>query len=234
MKTDELVSMLAEGVAPVDAHAVARRFALALAWGVPAAFAVMAIMLGLRPDLAAATRLPMFWVKLVVPAAVGLAALVAAQRLGRPGMRLGGAVLAIVAPVAALWLMAGGMLAGAEPGERPGLVLGSTWRTCPFNIAMISLPLFVAAFWAMKGLAPTRLALAGAGAGLLGRRGGGGGLHLSLPRDEGAVPRGLVRAGDGHSGGRGSGARAAPVALVAKEPGRQRAWPAPGRIAVTA
>ena len=167
LKTDELVSMLAEGVAPVDAHAVARRFALALAWGVPAAFAVMAIMLGLRPDLAAATRLPMFWVKLVVPAAVGLAALVAAQRLGRPGMRLGGVLLAIVAPVAALWLMAGGMLAGAEPGERPGLVLGSTWRTCPFNIAMISLPLFVAAFWAMKGLAPTRLALAGAGAGLL-------------------------------------------------------------------
>jgi hypothetical protein len=32
---------------------------------------------------------------------------------------------------------------------------------------MISLPLFAATFWAMKGMAPTRPALAGAGAGLL-------------------------------------------------------------------
>jgi hypothetical protein len=32
---------------------------------------------------------------------------------------------------------------------------------------MISLPLFMATLWAMRGLAPTRLALAGASAGLL-------------------------------------------------------------------
>ncbi|MEO8407393.1 MAG: DUF1109 domain-containing protein, partial [Oxalobacteraceae bacterium] len=44
---------------------------------------------------------------------------------------------------------------------------GSTWATCPFNIAMLSIPAFIGIFWAMKGLAPTRLALAGASAGLL-------------------------------------------------------------------
>ena len=51
--------------------------------------------------------------------------------------------------------------------ERAELVLGGTWNACPLNIAVLSLPVFVAALWAMKGLAPTRPALAGAAAGLL-------------------------------------------------------------------
>jgi hypothetical protein len=46
-------------------------------------------------------------------------------------------------------------------------VLGKTWRVCPFNIAMLSIPGFIAVFWALKGLAPTRLALTGAAGGLL-------------------------------------------------------------------
>jgi hypothetical protein len=82
-------------------------------------------------------------------------------------MRLGQVGLALAAPVLLLWLACGGELLAAEPGQRVGLILGATWKTCPFNIAMISLPLFVAMFWVMRGLAPTQLALAGAGAGLL-------------------------------------------------------------------
>lgn len=167
MKTDELVAMLAGGVTAVDSHAVERRFALALVLSLPLAIAIMLIVLGLRSDLADASHLPMFWVKFGVPAAVALAACAAALRLSRPGMRLGRLGLAILAPVAVLWLISAVKLAGAEPAERMSLVMGSTWRSCPFNIAIISLPLFAAAFWAMKGLAPTRLALAGAGAGLL-------------------------------------------------------------------
>jgi hypothetical protein len=167
MKTDELVALLAAGVTPVDAHAVTRRFALALVLGIGGALLVAAAALGFRDDLADAARLPMFWVKLGVPALLGMASLAAVQRLGRPGMRLGNLGVALAAPVVLLWLLAGVVLVEADPGERTGLVLGSTWRTCPLNIAMISLPLFIASFWAMKELAPTRLALAGAVAGLL-------------------------------------------------------------------
>lgn len=47
------------------------------------------------------------------------------------------------------------------------MVLGNTWRTCPINIAVLSIPAFVTVFWAMRGLAPTRLRLAGAASGLL-------------------------------------------------------------------
>ena len=39
--------------------------------------------------------------------------------------------------------------------------------SCPWIIAVLSLPAFAAAFWAMQGLAPTRLRLAGASAGLV-------------------------------------------------------------------
>ena len=43
---------------------------------------------------------------------------------------------------------------------------GSTWRVCPFLIAGLSLPILIAVLRAMRELAPTRLRLAGAAAGL--------------------------------------------------------------------
>ncbi|RZL99605.1 MAG: DUF1109 domain-containing protein, partial [Variovorax sp.] len=45
--------------------------------------------------------------------------------------------------------------------------LSRTWRVCAENIAMLSVPVFLAAIWTLKGLAPVRPALAGAGAGAL-------------------------------------------------------------------
>jgi len=167
MKTDDLVSLLAAQATPVRHDVVARRFALALAWGVPASMLLLALTFGVRPDLAEAAQLPMFWTKLAFAAALAGAGVCAGSRLSRPGMRLGAAWLAVAAPVALLWLLAAWVLADAAPSERAALVLGNTWRSCPFSVALISSPMFVAAFWAVKGLAPTRLALAGAGAGLL-------------------------------------------------------------------
>lgn len=167
MKTDDLVKLLAAGVTPVPAHAVERRFALALAWGLPGAFVLMVLTLGIRADLAQAASALMFWVKPVFAASLALAGLFATERLARPGMGLGLAPAALVAPVGVLWLLAALVLVNAEPAARAALILGNTWKSCPFNIALISLPLFAANLWALKGLAPTRLALTGASAGLL-------------------------------------------------------------------
>ena len=52
-------------------------------------------------------------------------------------------------------------------GRLPALLWGDTWASCPLLIAMLSIPVFIAVLWAMRGLAPTRLRLAGAVAGLL-------------------------------------------------------------------
>jgi hypothetical protein len=167
MKTDDLVTMLAAGVEPVAPGATMRRHALALGWGAFGAALLMATLLGVRPDLADTAHLPMFWFKLAFPACLAAGALVAAMRLSRPGVRLGGVPAALAAPVAAVWLMAAYALAGAVPADRATLVFGSTWSACPFLIALLSLPAFGASLWAMRGLAPTRPALAGAAVGLL-------------------------------------------------------------------
>ena len=44
--------------------------------------------------------------------------------------------------------------------------MGKTWLSCAFNIAWVSAPVLVGMLWAVKGMAPTRPALAGACAGL--------------------------------------------------------------------
>ena len=76
------------------------------------------------------------------------------------------AVLGLALPVAALWLLALLKLFAAPPGERAPLIFGNAWQECPQAIAVVSIPARVAALWAVRGLAPTHLALAGAAAGL--------------------------------------------------------------------
>ena len=167
MKTDDLVSLLAAGAPAVPAHAVGRRFAVGLGLGLAAALLLLVLTHGLRPDLAHAMVEWTFWMKLVFAGTLALAAFIATERMARPGMRLGRIWAAVAAPLLLLWLVAIGVLLAAAPEQRPSLILGSTWKTCAFSIAMISLPLFAATLWVVKGLAPTRLALAGGGAGLL-------------------------------------------------------------------
>ncbi|SEC33473.1 hypothetical protein SAMN02787142_1214 [Burkholderia sp. WP9] len=167
MKTDDFISLLATGVAPVDRRALTKRFGLAVLIGAAGATLIMAVVLGIRRDLAEVAVTPIFWAKIALPLCVMIGSLWMSTRLARPGVRTGGSGWLIAAPVAAVWL-AGAYVLMAAPGEaRLAVVLGKTWRVCPFNIAMLSIPGFIAVFWALKGLAPTRLALTGAAGGLL-------------------------------------------------------------------
>jgi len=167
MKTEDLVTMLATGHITVEENAVARRYATAIGWGAFGATLLMAVALGVRADLAAAAGLPMFWVKILFSGALTLASIVIALRLSQPGARLAPGAVALGAPIVGMWILAAVTLARAQPALWPELLFGRTWTSCPLLIAMLSIPMFVAALWAMKGLAPTRLRLAGAGAGLL-------------------------------------------------------------------
>ena len=186
MKTDELVALLAAGATPVDQNTGARRFGLALVWGGLGAALWMAVTLGVRSDLAPMALIPMFWVKLAFPASLAVVGLVAAERLSRPGMRLGGLWAGLAVPVLLVWLMGAGAFVNAAPAQRHALIFGSTWASCPFSIAMLSIPVLMGVFWAMKGLAPTRPALAGAAAGLL--AGAVGALVYALHCPEMAAP----------------------------------------------
>jgi len=186
MKTDDLVSLLATGAGHVERHAASRRYAAAIAVGVVAAGLLMLRLLGVRPDLADAMQLPMFWAKIGYVGSLAVASLLAVVRLSLPGAHLDRVLIALAVPVVAMWSLAAYVLAGAEPGERMGLMLGSTWAVCPFLIAMLSVPMFAATLWVMRSLAPTRLPLAGAAAGLL--SGTIGGLVYCLHCPEMAAP----------------------------------------------
>lgn len=166
MKTDKLIAMLASDAGAVAPRVWLPRYALALGAGLIGAALLMVLLLGVRPDIADAVRLPMFWVKLAFPTALAAGALLAAVRLSRPGVAIGRAGAMLVAPVLAIWVLAALALLAA-PEDRAMLIWGETWAACLVNIPLLSVPAFVAVFWVMKSLAPVRPALAGAAAGLL-------------------------------------------------------------------
>ena len=167
MKTHDLITNLTTGLRPAERHAVGRRLALSVMAGMLVATLAVLLTGGMRPDMGLVLDDPVFWLKSSFPATVAVAALVLCGRLSRPGARTGAGWLLLALPLLAVWSASAWLIATAPPALRMQLVLGQTWRVCTFNVVALSLPSFMATFWAMRGLAPTRLTLAGAVAGLL-------------------------------------------------------------------
>lgn len=167
MKTEDLITMLATGAGAVPAAAAVRRYALAIGWGMAGAALLLLTFLQVRDDLGQAALLPMFWVKVGFVVSLAAGSLFAALRLSRPGASLAGVLPAIGLPILGLWAIAAFALIEADPLERSKLFFGDTWKTCPWLIALLSLPVFVAVLRTMKDLAPTRPRLAGFAGGLL-------------------------------------------------------------------
>ncbi|WP_322014637.1 DUF1109 domain-containing protein [Paraburkholderia sp. J12] len=167
MKTDDLVDLLSTGIAPVRRVGQARRFGVALLLAGIGSTLLMVTLFGIRPDLSSAARTALFWAKLAFPLCVAIGALIAAVRLARPGARVGMGWPIIGAPVLLVWIAGLLVIATVAPEERLHVLLGHSWKSCPFNILLLSVPAFAAVFSAISGLAPTRLRLAGAVSGLL-------------------------------------------------------------------
>ncbi len=186
MHTDELVRMLSTGLEPVPTGAARQRWSVALMLSMPIAFAWMWWSLGLLPTLSTTVTSPMFWLKLGLPSVLLIAGLLAATRLARPGARLGHTPWLIGTPLVLIWALAAFSLIDAPPNTRQALLYGDSWQMCPFLIAELSVPTFIAGLWAMRGLAPTYLRRAGAAAGLL--AGAVGALVYALHCPELAAP----------------------------------------------
>ncbi|MFM0113364.1 DUF1109 domain-containing protein [Paraburkholderia nemoris] len=167
MRTDDLVGLLSTGITPVKSRTVARRFGISLPVAAIGATALMATVFGVRPDLSAIIKTAIFWEKLAFPLCLAIGALIATVRLARPGAKVGTGWPIMAIPVVIVWIAAIAVLVSAAPQDRLPAILGQSWRACPFNILLLAVPGFIAVFWAVKGLAPTRLRLAGAISGLL-------------------------------------------------------------------
>ncbi|QCP52151.1 DUF1109 domain-containing protein [Trinickia violacea] len=186
MKTRDLVARLASDGSPVERNAVSRLLDRALLQGLAGSTVLLVALYGVRSDMPQLILTAMFWVRLAFPLTIIVAAMKLAERLGRPGARLRLAWVAVALPIATMLLAAGSILLATPPGYRLELVLGTTWRTTTASVVLLSLPSLAAMLRAMKQLAPTRLALAGAGAGLL--AGAQGLLVYSLYCSEMAAP----------------------------------------------
>jgi hypothetical protein len=165
MKTDDLIQSLTGELKPVGRGAAAGRLAIGLGGGALVSTLVMLAWLGPRPDLAQAVQTPMFWVKFAYAGLAGLILALATGRLARPGARLGGLAVAIGLPFALMGAMGAMRLAMAAREAWHALLMGDSADVCPWRIFVIGLPLLAGAIWAMRGLAPTRLVLAGLMAG---------------------------------------------------------------------
>jgi len=168
MRTEELVAMLARGPVAADIHTTERCLGMAAAAGAGVAALSAFAILGVRPDLAWMLQHPAFWIKLAFPATLALAAFAASCRMARPGARLGVTRVALVGPIVVVLVVAWLALLSASPGERIALVAGHTALECVVSVGLLALPVFAAAFVALRRLAPTRPRAAGALAGLLG------------------------------------------------------------------
>lgn len=171
MKTDELIAMLARGDVAVPARRPGATAAV-LAAGLLASIVLMQLTLRTLPQLGDAVAWPAFWLKVGFVVAMVCAAWHAASTLARPGAREGSVPVVLAAPLLLIWLIGAVLLMMAAPDQRAQLFWGGTWRACPALIALLSAPLLAAALWAMRRMAPTRLRLAGAAAGLAAGAGG--------------------------------------------------------------
>jgi len=163
--TDDLIDRLAIAPRPIPGGAVQRRFLGVAAAGALAALVMVLGWLHTRQDLAQAMGDRMFWMKAAYTALLAVGGFWALERLARPdgaprrALTFGAAVL-VVFVVAALTQ---GLL--SEPDQRMAMLRGRSWSVCAANILALSLPGLAATLLVLRGMAPTRPALAGFAAG---------------------------------------------------------------------
>lgn len=167
MKTDDLIDLLAAGDTRPAAAAPAR--AIAMAWMIGLALATLGMWLGLglNPRLGEDLSTGGFWLKLGFAMLLVATSLPWVIRLGQPGRAEGTSPRLVMACFASVWLVGAITLFAAEPEARSSLLFGQSWRSCPWLIASLSLPMLVGGLIAMRGLAPTRPARTGAAIGLM-------------------------------------------------------------------
>lgn len=166
MDSDTLIAALAASTQLVPRSAVMRRLVLGIASGGLVCLALVLGLLGPRANLAAAMLTGPFWMKAGYTAALALIATGMVARLARPDRAPGWSAWLIALPVAVLAALAARELIIMPPVDWRPMVMGQSASVCSVLVVASALPVFAGLIWAFRTLAPTRLRLAGAAAGL--------------------------------------------------------------------
>lgn len=167
MKTDDLINALSRGVEPAERPRWRMKLAITLITGLIVAAVLVAIGLGVRPDIGTA-RMPIMMKSLFAALAAAVILPVAVQ-LMKPGRPLGwriGAVALFVAICAIATITA---LMGEMPEQRWQAWMGGEGRApwCVVLIPILAVPAAALLTWFMRAFSPTRITLTGAAIGAL-------------------------------------------------------------------
>ena len=164
MRTSELIAALAADPVPEPTR-LGRRVAAALAIGLAASVALYWLMLGPRPDVAAAADTMRFWMKFVDSFAFALPTLLLTLRLARPDAKPRALALWLIAPFV---LLAAGVVAElllVPQNAWMSHLMGANAMHCTITIPMLAAPVLAALIIALRAGAPLHPGLTGALAG---------------------------------------------------------------------
>ena len=167
MRTDELIELLSTNVEPVDHRQTVRSIHIAIAAGVVVALGVVFFALGPRADLTSAGAWIPALFKIAATAVLLVPASIFLIRLARPGGEHGTPTALIALPFIAIMVLAVISLASAPGSHWKGLILSDDWLECLISIPLIAIVPFAVITWAVRQMAPTDLARAGAFVGLV-------------------------------------------------------------------
>ena len=167
MKTNDLIAMLATEASATPTVSPLRRCVQATAAGIAISLALVLTLWGLNPELNALAQTQAFWVKVMWLLLTCTFAVPVVMHLARPGVAAGRSVWGIAAALLGMAMLALMQVASVDADTGMQLMLGSSWQVCSASIAALSVPLLAALLWMMRGMAPTRPAMAGASAGLM-------------------------------------------------------------------
>ena len=164
MRTSEFIAALTADPVPEPIR-LGRRVAAALVIGLVGSVALYVLLLGPRPDIAAACGTMRFWLKFVDSFAFALPMLLLTLRLARPDAKPRALALWLAAPFI---LLAAGVvveLLVVPQGEWLSRLMGSTAMHCTITIPMLAAPVLAALIVALRAGAPIHPGLTGALAG---------------------------------------------------------------------
>jgi hypothetical protein len=164
VKTSDFISALAADPVPEPIR-LGQRVAAALAIGFLGSVALYCLLLGPRPDVAAASGTMRFWMKFVDSFAFALPTLLLTLRLAYPASKPSALAFWLIAP---FLLLAAGVvveLLVLPQSEWMSRLMGATAIHCMITIPMLAAPILAALIVALRAGAPLYPGLTGAIAG---------------------------------------------------------------------
>lgn len=179
MTTDQLISLLAADLKPVDRKRLSRTLFIAMVAGTAAVFGVTLLLLGPRPERFGGEHSGFLMLKLLFTSGVVATAAMFLPQVARPGSEGRSFLMFVLLPFIVIAALALATIGPVHWSTLGNVVFGKNWLTCLLSIPLIAIAPFVAIVTALRTGAPTDLTRAGADAGLV--AGGLSAMACSLP-----------------------------------------------------